>query len=168
MSSHSSDFSAPIHPKRAGDRAEGAAIEAIDELEHVPDREREHVDARAAATIDPSAELGMVGLPLVEIGTLVEIKSALVRLETGGRGRFYLRAQQHAELVDEAAVYLFIVCKPTPDREILAMKFVPAVALEDVVNSWRSGGDDRPDCAQVRWGRIFDSEEVTRNRGGSS
>jgi len=158
-----SSTSRQLSSKRAGDRAEGAAIDAVDELEHVPDTEVEHADARAERTIAPRPALPTVGLPLVERGTLVEIKSAIARLETGGRGRFYVRRGQHDELVQDAAVYLFVVCAPTPDRAPIAMKLVPAVALEDVVSSWRDAGPDRPDYAQVRWGRIFDASEVNRD-----
>ena len=67
-----------------------------------------------------------VALPVVEQGTLVEIKSAMVRLDSGGTGRFYLRREQHEQVRADAGVYLFAVCEPTPDRAILALKIVAA------------------------------------------
>ena len=157
-----------LSSKRAGDRAESNVIHAVPSLTHLPDSEVEHADARVETTISPSETLPMVGLALVERGMLVEIKSAMVRLESGGTGRFYLRRDQHRKIVDDAGVYLFAVCEPTPDRSVLALKFVPATSLDDVVSSWRNAGADRPDYTQLRWGRIFDSDEIGTRPGGES
>ncbi len=155
-----------LSSKRAGDRAEANVIEAVPELTYLPDTEIEHVDAEIETTISPRAALPTVALPVVEQGTLVEIKSAMVRLESGGHGRFYLRREQHEAIVDDAGVYLFAVCEPTPDRSILALKFVAATTLDDAVSSWRRAGPDRPEYTQLRWGRIFDSDEIGAGPGG--
>ncbi|HMB50892.1 MAG TPA: hypothetical protein VKM69_09550 [Natronoarchaeum rubrum] len=50
----------------------------------------------------------------------------MVRLDSGGTGRFYLRREQHEQVRADAGVYLFAVCEPTPDRAILALKIVAA------------------------------------------
>jgi hypothetical protein len=152
--------------KRAGERAEGNVIEAVPELTYLPDTEVEHADAEVETTISPRKGLWSVALPVVEQGTLVEIKSAMVRLESGGKGRFYLRREQHQAIVDEAGIYLFAVCEPTPDRSVLALKFVAATSLDDVVSSWRRAGPDRPEYTQLRWGRIFDADEIGDAYGG--
>ena len=154
--------SRPAPSKRAGAAAAGAVIDRVPELVSVPDSELRHADARVDGVVTPSPELPIVGMCLVETGTLVELKSAMARLASGGRGRFYLRRPQHKRLLDAGGVYLFAVAEPRPAREPIAMKIVPATIVDDVVGSWRDAGDDRADCAQVRWGRLFDSTEVSR------
>jgi len=152
--------------KRAGERAESNVIDAVPELAYLPDTEVEHADAEVETTISPRTGLPTVALPVVEQGTLVEIKSAMVRLESGGHGRFYLRREQHEQIRDGAGVYLFAVCEPTPDRSVLALKFVAATSLDDIVSSWRRAGPDRPEYTQLRWGRIFDRDEIGAGPGG--
>jgi hypothetical protein len=156
----------PVSSKRAGERAESNVIDAVPELDYLPDAEVEHADAEVETTISPRPSLPTVALPVVEQGTLVEIKSAMVRLESGGHGRFYLRREQHEAIVDEAGVYLFVVCEPTPDRSLLALKIVPATSLGEIVSSWRRAGPDRTEYTQLRWGRVFDADEVGDSPGG--
>ena len=150
----------PVSSKRAGENAEGAILELVDGLAYVPDDESEHVDARVEALIEPSQTLPFVSLCVLKVETPVEIKSAIPRLASGQRGRFYLRRKQHRRLRDDGGSYLFAVCDPRPAREPVAMKIVPATIVDDAITSWRSGGDDRPSCAQIAWSRIFDPSEV--------
>ena len=150
----------PVSSKRAGENAEGAVIEAVDGLAYVSDTDSEHIDARAVEIVEPSASLPFVGICLLEVGSAVDIKSAIPRLASGQRGRFYLRRQQHEQLRDAGGSYLFAVCEPRPGREPVAMKVVPATIVDDVITSWRSGGDDRPECTQLAWSRIFALAEV--------
>ena len=154
----------PISSKRAGSNAEASVVDVHPEFEHVPDTEIEHADVRVAELLEASPEIPIVGMCLLEVGTLVEVKSAMVRLSDGRRGRFYLREEQHRALVDEAGVYLFAVCEPRPERPILALKIVPATTVGDLVETWRDAGDDRPRCAQLAWSRVFYADEVN---GGS-
>jgi hypothetical protein len=149
-----------VSSKRAGENAEGAVLEAVDGLAFVPDDESEHIDARVIELVEPSTTLPFVGICVLEAGTPVEIKSAIPRLASGRRGRFYLRREQHRNLRDAGGSYLFSVCEPRPAREPVAMKVVPATVVDEAIASWRSGGDDRPECAQVAWSRIFDPAEV--------
>ncbi|RLM63479.1 hypothetical protein DVK05_14465 [Halorubrum sp. Atlit-8R] len=150
--------SGPVSSKRAGENAEAAVLEAVDGLAYVPDTE--HVDARAETLVVPSQSLPFVGICLLEVGSLVEIKSAIPRLASGRRGRFYLRREQHELLRDAGGSYLFAVCEPRPGREPVAMKVVPATVVDDAITAWRSGGNDRPECSQVAWSRIFHPNEV--------
>ena len=150
----------PVSSKRAGENAEAAVLEAVDGLAYVPDAETEHADARAETVVVPSSSLPFVGICLLEAESLVEIKSAIPRLGSGQRGRFYLRRKQHDRLRDAGGSYLFAVCQPRPAREPVAMKLVPATIVDDAITSWRSGGDDRPECTQLGWSRIFDPAEV--------
>ncbi|SFR30369.1 hypothetical protein [Halorubrum sodomense] len=152
--------SGPVSSKRAGENAEAAVLEAVDGLAYVPDTETEHVDARAETLVVPSRSLPFVGICLLEAGSLVEIKSAIPRLASGRRGRFYLRREQHELLRDAGGSYLFAVCEPRPGRDPVAMKVVPATVADDAITAWRSGGDDRPECSQVAWSRIFHPSEV--------
>ena len=152
--------SGPVSSKRAGENAEAAILEAVNGLAYVPDTETEHVDARAETLVVPSRSLPFVGICLLEVGSLVEIKSAIPRLASGRRGRFYLRHGQHELLRDAGGSYLFAVCEPRPGREPVAMKVVPATVVDDAITSWRSGGDDRPECSQVAWSQIFHPSEV--------
>jgi len=151
----------PVSSKRAGENAEAAVLEAVDGLAYVPDNESEHIDARAETLVEPSRTLPFVGICLLEAGSPVEIKSAIPRLASGQRGRFYLRREQHEGLRDDGGSYLFAICEPRPAREPVAMKIVPATIVDDAVASWRSGGADRPACAQISWSRIFDPSEVS-------
>lgn len=150
----------PVSSKRAGENAEAAVLESVDGLAYVPDGESERIDARAETLVEPSRTLPFVGICVLEAGSPVEIKSAIPRLASGQRGRFYLRREQHEGLRDAGGSYLFAVCEPRPGREPVAMKVVPATIVDDAVTSWRSGGNDRPSCAQIAWSRIFDPSEV--------
>ncbi|QCJ47258.1 hypothetical protein [Haloprofundus sp. MHR1] len=147
--------------KRAGENAEAAVIQTVPELESVPDADDVHVDARVAELLSPSTELPFVGMCVLEVGILVEIKSVMaVYGEAQTRGRFYLRRGQHEHLLAEGGVYLFAVCKPRPKRPLIAMKVVPATAVDELVCSWIDGGDGRPNYAQIRWSRVFDVATV--------
>lgn len=152
-----------VHPRRGGDNAESAVLEELPQLRYVSDTEAEHYDAELVEPLSAEA-VRMVGACLLETGTKVEIKSAIVVLATGKKGRFYLRRPQHQRLVDEDAWYLFTVCEPRPARRVLAMKFVPATDVDELVPSWRNGGSGRAKYAQVAWSRVFDSERLEVSR----
>jgi hypothetical protein len=144
--------------KRAGEDAEVAVATAVPELGLVPDDVAIEYDAVATGAVFPSADLPMVGLCVVERGTPVEIKSCHRRYSARQRGRFYLRPAQHEALIETAGVYCFAVRDDVDD--LLAMKVVPAVAIEDVIPSWIDGGDGRSAYAQVAWSRLFDPAEI--------
>lgn len=154
--------------KRVGANAESAVIETVDGLEHVPDTDAEHYDARVCEPISPTPRLPFVAMCVLEVGTAVEIKSAsVVYGESQANGRFYLREQQHARLVDERGSYLFAVCEPKPARPLIAMKVVPATIVGDIVPSWRDAGDGRPACAQISWSKIFEPGEIYPAEGSA-
>lgn len=149
--------------KRAGELVETSVGARVPELGLVPDDVVEHYDAIATTLVEPSADLPFAGICLLERGTVVEIKSVMVAYADGQRGRFYFRPAQHDALVDDAGAYLFAVCEATPDRELLALKVVPATAVDDVLGDdpWLDGGPGRSDYAQLSWGRVFDETEVS-------
>ena len=158
------DVSDPLAAnKRAGELVETSVRARIPDLGLVPDDVVEHYDAVATTLVEPSTDVPFAGICLLERGTVVEIKSVMVAYADGARGRFYFRPAQHTALVDDAGVYLFAVCEATPDREILAMKVVPATAVDELLGDdpWIDGGRGRSDYAQLAWSNVFDVEEVT-------
>lgn len=145
--------------KRVGERVEATLIQRH-ALRHVADTEVAWHDAAADGLLEPSAELPFVGVVLVEADTPIEIKSAaVVTGERQRRGRFQLREQQHAQLLDAGAMYCFAVGDPSPDREVLAAKIVPATGVDELVTSWIETADREP-YPQIPWSHVFDPEEV--------
>ncbi|ELZ92976.1 hypothetical protein C440_12684 [Haloferax mucosum ATCC BAA-1512] len=146
--------------KRAGATVESALLQRHPELRHVPDDVAEHHDAVAVSLLSPSRDLPFVGLCLLETGTVVEIKSAMVVYgERQRRGRFLIREAQHNHLLEKGGVYLFAVCAPTPDRDIIAAKVIPASLVDEFNFSWVSP-KTRSNYAQFAWSRVFSPEEV--------
>jgi hypothetical protein len=145
-----------------GERAEAAVIQRVPELRWIPDDQDEHVDAVVTETFGARRDLPTVGLCLLEAGTDVEIKSCMVRYgEDQRRGRFYLREQQHDELLDRGGVYLFAVTEPTPEREPVALKIVPASTVDSLVPSWHDCRDRAATgYTQLSWSRLFATGEV--------
>ncbi|WP_049890516.1 hypothetical protein [Halogeometricum borinquense] len=146
--------------KRGGNAAESAVHQLVDGLRYVPDSEAEHYDAEVVELLSPSADLPFVGICLLEVGVAVEIKSAMaVYGQAQRRGRFLIRQSQHEHLLDVGGVYLFAVCEPTPARDVISMKVVPASLVDELEFSW-VGRDTRAPYAQFAWSRIFVPEEV--------
>ena len=149
-----------LSSRKAGENAESAVLEVVAELEYVPDTEARHYDARATTLVTPSETVLFAGICLLEAGTVVEIKTVMaVYGENQTRGRYYLRKGQHEALLDAAGVYLFAVCEPTPDRDVIALKVVPASLVDELIHSWIQS-DDRPDYAQLTWSNVFNPSEV--------
>jgi hypothetical protein len=154
----------PQYPanKRAGISTEVAVTtDHVPELQLVPDDVVEYYDAVATSLVTPRSDLPFVGLCLLERETPVEIKSVVATYADGSRGRFYVRPEQHDQLFEAAGVYLFAVCDGT-DRDVIALKIVPATTVDAVIESWIDGGDGRSDYAQLAWSRVFDACEVER------
>lgn len=164
MSRSSEPTSALARSRLAGDRAEDNVLRLVEGLRYVTDTEAEHYDAVTETLIVPSDRLPFVGIAVLEVGVAVEIKSAgVVYGESQRRGRFYLRRSQHDRLVEAGGVYLFAVCGPN-NREVVAMKIVPATQVEQLIDAvtdhWRTAGDSRDECVQLSWARIFDPEAI--------
>lgn len=155
----SSDVSVPELAKRGGENAEAAVLQEVPELRYVADSEAVHFDAETEELLEPSRSLPFYGIPLVESGTAVEIKSAMVVLSGGRRGRFLFRRRQHSELLEAAGMYVVAVCRPRPTRELLALKLIPASLLDEEIDGW-THAEDEPDYTQIAWSRFFGSEEV--------
>ncbi|RLM83723.1 hypothetical protein D3D02_17115 [Halobellus sp. Atlit-38R] len=152
------------YSKRVGERVEGTLIQMIDPLRYVPDTEAEHYDARTEALLTPSADLPFVGICVLEAGTKVEIKSTgVVYGKAQRRGRFKLRKPQHEELLATGGVYLFAVCAPNDDRDVIAAKIIPATLVDELEFSWVTNDRGAPDT-QLAWSQLFDVTEIEGSR----
>ncbi|WP_276258150.1 hypothetical protein [Haloglomus litoreum] len=146
--------------KRLGERVEATVIQRVEELRAAPERDSRH-DAIAEQCLAPSERLPFAGIALVEQGTPVEIKSvAAVQGQAEKTGRFYLREGQHAELLESAGVYVFVVAVPYPDRDPLAMKLVPASLVDELRGSWIEV-DGRCTHTKLAWSHVFRDAEVS-------
>lgn len=145
--------------RQLGDTSETAVIEAVDELEYVPETE-DRIDARMRCVFTPGSEVDASGLLVVEKGTPVEIKScAAVIGEEQARGRWYLRRDQHEYLKENDGLYLFAVSEPH-SRDVIAATIVAPNAVEqELISSWIEC-DEREPYAQIAWSRIFDVSEI--------
>jgi len=150
-----------VETRRVGDNAEGAVIQRVRELELVPDSENEHYDAVAAELLEPSPTLPFVGIPLVAVGTEIEIKSTIVVYADDRRGRVLLRRRQHSELLERGGMYVFAVCEPRIERDVLALKLVPASLVDEEIPGWITV-DGGSDYCQLAWSRFFSPAEVER------
>lgn len=161
-----SSIQSGLETGRTNERGESAVIEFVDELDPIPDSEDPRVDATTSTLLEPSERVPSVGLPLVSRGTLVEIKTALVVYGADSRrGRFHFRESQHGYLLEEGAVYLLSIVDPTPARDVVAPKIVPATIVDEVLEgssaTWIET-DGRPPYRKLSWSRFFDEDEVSK------
>ena len=148
--------------KAAGEAVEAEVIQRVPELEYVGDHTARWHDARVNGLLEPSATVAFGDVLLLEDGTPVEIKAAQRHLNSGRRGRYYIRQRQHERLVDEAASYLFAVYDPRT-RDVLAMLVVPASIIDHVLSDgWTSVAGDRAEegYRQLAWSRLIDPNRV--------
>lgn len=148
-------------PKAAGEAIEAEVLQVVDALAYVGDGEAEWHDARVDGLLEPSDLVTFGSTPLLEHGTPVEIKAAQ-RLNSGQRGRYFIRERQHDRLVAEAAAYLFAVYDPRT-RDLLAMLAVPASIVDELLpDGWTNVEADRSETGyrQLAWSRLFDTESV--------
>ena len=149
-----------LSSRHAGDNAESAVLEAVPQLEYVPDTEAEHYDARATAPIEATDVLQLGELSELEENDRVEIKSAMVVYgQNQARGRFYLRRGQHERILEDGGIYLFAVCEPTPDRDVICLKALCASEVDGLVSSWIQPAG-RAEYAQLAWSNVIDPETV--------
>jgi hypothetical protein len=149
--------------RKAGEDVEAAVLQVVDELQYVPDRDNQHADATVTRVLDARHDVvDCVGMCLLERGTSVEIKSTMLELGSGRRGRFQIRKNQHDWLLANAGVYLFALCRPSYDRELVALRVVPATLVDELDWSWRdaSPGSTRETYAQIAWSQIWNPDDV--------
>ncbi|MXR20772.1 hypothetical protein [Halobacterium bonnevillei] len=147
--------------KAAGEAIEAEVLQAVDALAYVGDSDAEWHDARVNGLLD-GTDTRLGSTPLLANGTPVEIKAAQRRLNSGQRGRYFIRQRQHDRLVAEAAAYLFAVYDPRQQR-VLALLAVPASIVDELLPAgWTAVDDDRAEegYRQLAWSRLFDPETV--------
>lgn len=148
--------------KDAGEAIEDAVTDLVSPLRSVKDTNAEWHDARVSGVLDSSGQVTLGSTSVLEDGTPVEIKSAQRRLNSGQRGRFYIRQRQHERLVEESAAYLFAVYDPR-DRSVLTMLAIPASIVDEVLpGDWTSVSSNRVEKGyrQLAWSRLLDTEVV--------
>ncbi|MFC3478727.1 hypothetical protein [Halobacterium litoreum] len=148
--------------KAAGEAIEAEVIQQVPALRHVGDNTAEWHDARVDGLLEPSDRLPFVGVVVLERDTPVEIKAAQRRLNSGDRGRYFIRQRQHERLVREGASYLFAVYQPRTEH-VLAMLVVPASVVDGLLpDGWTSVDGDRAEAGyrQLAWSNLFDPTEV--------
>jgi hypothetical protein len=146
--------------RQLGERSEAAVINAVPQLEYVPDSENQRVDARMTAVFTPGSEIDSAGPVVVEAGTLVEIKScAAVYGDRQRRGRFHLRRAQHEYLEENGGLYLLAVSAPNSRDVVAATVATPNAVRQELVESWIDT-NDRPAYSKVAWSRVFEPSEV--------
>jgi len=147
--------------KRLGESAESAVLGDYPSFRYVGDSEAQHYDAVTTEAISASTELPFVGVCVLEADQEMEIKSVAVVVTEGQcRGRFYFRRVQHEHLIEIGGMYLLAVCDPSPKRNVIAAKVVPANIMDDyIADSWIEC-DGRADYKQIAWSNFFAVDEV--------
>lgn len=149
--------------KAAGDAIEAEVIQHVPELAYVGEETARWHDARTEGVLAASETLTFDNVLALADGTPVEIKAAQRRLNSGQRGRYYIRRRQHDRLVDEGAAYLFAVYDPRSE-DVLAMHVSPAAAVDELLpDGWTDVDDeDRREQGyrQLAWSNLFDPDTV--------
>ena len=156
---------APRSSKHSGETVEANVLDRVPELAYVSDRTAEWHDAEVVTLLEPCEDVVFYALPLLAVGTVVEIKAAQLRLASGQRGRFYIRKRQHQKLLDANGVYLFAVYDPRDDHRVLRMAVWAASLVDELLpDGWTAVHGDRAEegYRQLAWSRVIDPEEVDR------
>lgn len=152
--------------KARGSSVESALIDPEPLLEPVPDTEATWHDARAVGRIDPDPERPLLGTPLIERDTPIEIKGACVARSNGDRdspGHWYIKRDAHDQLVDGRGAYLLAVYAPRPQTPILRSVLIPASLLDEHLRGrWYDVTSDRSETrvAQLSWPVVIDRRHV--------
>ncbi|MUV60003.1 hypothetical protein [Halobacterium sp. CBA1126] len=148
--------------KAAGEAIEAEILDLVPSLQNVSDRDAKWHDARVDGLFEPSERIIFGSTLLLEDGLPIEIKAAQRRLNSGQRGRFYIRQRQHERLLEESAAYLFAVYEPR-DQTVIAMLAVPASIVDELLpDGWTSVDADRSEVGyrQLAWSRLLDPKNV--------
>lgn len=152
--------------KARGSSVEAAVIDASPALEPVGDSEATWYDAVTTATIDPDPDRPLLGTPLIETGTPVEIKGACVFRSNGDRdspGHWFVKRAAHEQLLEASGAYLLTVYAPRPETPILRSVGIPASLLDEhLADRWYEVSADRSESevAQLSWPVVIDRERV--------
>lgn len=154
--------------KAIGHDVEDLVVEQLDGLDAVLE-ENAHHDAVAEDLLCPQlvesdVPVQWAGIPLVEIGTRVEIKAAKrwTGDESPRRGRWVLKGRddgQHAALLEQGAIYALSIYDETPASEkiLVAIVLIPASLLDEHLRgSWWPTDRREGTFARLGWPNILD------------
>ena len=152
-------------PKAIGEDVEALAIDAVDGLQAAGNAEAFY-DAVATAAIGPRTAPGVSfgGTPLVEAGTLVEIKACKRRVSNGARGQrhgqWLIPIDQLDAMMAESGVFLLVVYEVCDDgKRIVEMLVVPASLLDEHLrDSWYEVDRHEQAVAQLPWPAVVGRE----------
>jgi len=154
--------------KHIGDSVESAVINRETALEYVGDSVATWYDARTASVMCPRDERPLLGIPIVERDTPVEIKGACVVRSNGDRdspGHFYIKKGTHGQLLEAAGAYVLAVYAPRDQTPVLRSVVIPASLLDTHLEKhwYTSRASDRPDrvVSQLSWPKVIDREHVS-------
>jgi len=155
--------------KAIGIDIEDLVSAAIDGLDLVLDADAHH-DATteallAPSLVDASVPVIFAGVPLVEVGTKVEIKACVLRDGSDRRGRWVIKGRddgQHRALLDDGAMYaLAVYSDEGAAKELLAVAIIPASLLDEHLRgSWYSIDRHEGTFGKVGWPDVVDDELV--------
>jgi hypothetical protein len=145
------------HPQRQlGEAVEDQVVAATDAL-----APGERFDALVSRPIDgrslPAA--WTLGTAVIPTGAHVEAKAAQRRVASGRRGRWLFRSPQHDRLLDCGGVYgLAVYQADRPSHDLLAVAFVPASVVDELLGAWTAIDADRVEeaVAKLCWSRVVD------------
>lgn len=165
--------SALAKAKAIGEDVEQLAVDALEPLEAVGDLD-DHHDAVAESLLDPAlldAEIPVIwiGIPTIERGTKIEIKTVQRWTSNGAhsiRGRWHFKGRndgQHARLLEEGAVYALAIHESgvNSSRRLLALILIPASIVDELLRE-RWYGVDRHEgtVARLSWTRVLDADDA--------
>ena len=115
--------------------------------------------------VDASVPVVFAGIPLVEVGTRVEIKACVRRDGHHRRGRWVLKGRddgQHAALLATGAVYALAVYDDAgAATELLAVVLIPASLLDEHLRgSWYRIDRREATLAKLGWPHVLDAGVV--------
>jgi len=160
----SSEHGRVAQAKAIGADVEGLVLAQLDALAPADDDDAHHdavvSDLLAPSLVNATVPVTWAGIPLVEVGTKVEIK-ACKRWTSNGthdiRGRWLCKGRedgQHAALLDAAAVYVLAVYEGTPagEKVLWALVVIPASLLDEHLRgSWYSIDRAEETMAALSW-----------------
>ncbi|WP_144900898.1 hypothetical protein [Halobellus captivus] len=154
--------------KEIGVDVEFRVVDALGPV-RVADDSDAYYDAVTTSVLAPDTVAGDLpirfGVPLLEVGTEIETKSAKRRTSNGGdqtiAGRWLFKGRddgQHAKLLEASAYYALSVYDDVDgDRELLAVAVVPASIVDELLRDrWYSIDRSEGTLARLSWTHVFD------------
>ena len=155
--------------KAIGTDIEDLVADAIAGLDLALDAEAHHdavaSDLLAPSLVDANVPVIFAGIPLVAVGTKVEIKACVRRDGSDRRGRWVIKGRddgQHDALLADGAMYaLAVYDEAGAAKELLAVAIIPASLLDEHLRgSWWETDRHEGTFARLGWPHVLDAEVV--------